>query len=371
MSQYDYMNNIGYAPDLKFKMEMAAYRKEQDDLARQKATDAQVTLGLQNRDAYLAKNRWPDFKGGTLYRRDGVASVFANTPQGQQLAEEGGFTLKAPPGKPGSGLLQHYTGSTQVPLAAGQQEMINTVRSLLDGSQGNLKQLLSGTPNWGQFESGIAEPMRQSLQTVVQPKVNEAYSGSGTGSSFFSGARQNEQQNQSNALQSELAKLRYQEQQGATANSVQAMGQLTGLNSILSMETANDVDNMARQIATHYSNQGLTAQQAGIDLQNFLASLTQQGQEFDQDMQNRKFSLSEMLAEHQMNAPSGGGGGRTTQTVIPPSNWGMNNIDQENQNFFARAAENNKSYAQKDKEYEDAQKVKLASAKSGKDWWNT
>lgn len=193
--------------------------------------------------------------------------------------------------------LQQYTQPTAVPLAAGQQEMITTVRNLLNGSQGNLRQLLSGTPNWGQFESGIAEPMRQSLQNVVQPKVNEAYSGSGTGSSFFSGARQNEQQNQSNALQTELAKLRYQEQQGATANSLQAMGQLTGLNSILSMETANDIDNMARAIATHYQNQGLTAQQAGIDLQNTIQRMNQQNQTFNQGLAAEELGLKALATQ--------------------------------------------------------------------------
>lgn len=189
--------------------------------------------------------------------------------------------------------LQHYTQPTDVPLGAEQRQLIDYLGGELSNPNSSLRQVLSGTPNWGQFQSGIAEPMQRAYQEQALPGINNQYSGSGTGSSFFSGARQNEQQDAQNKLQQNLAQLRYQEQQGATTNMLGALGQMPAINSVLADVTTNDKANMTRKLETYYKNQGLTSDQARADLASFQATVQQQDLLAKQAMEKSRFGLQQ------------------------------------------------------------------------------
>jgi hypothetical protein len=198
--------------------------------------------------------------------------------------------------------LQQYTGDTTVSLTSEQQNTIDLANSLVTGSYGNYRQLLSGEPNYGQLDLGVIQQGRTNLREQVLPQLSEIYSGGAYGGDYNTGARQDAQ---AQAVYSNFENentLRYQAQQQATANSLSALGLLPSLMGIENVELQNEIANLERTINVHYKNQGLTAQDIQFDLQAQQMAISQGLGEAQVDLQSQQLALMERQYEDQLQA---------------------------------------------------------------------
>lgn len=191
--------------------------------------------------------------------------------------------------------LQTYSGATDVPLTQGQQAMGDLVTQLASGSYGNLRQMLSGTPDWGSFQRGVVDPMQRQFKNETIPGIQEAYSGGPYGSNYWSGTRAKAQAGAQNQLNDALAQARYQELAAAKNRGLQAAQTLPGLNSVLQGQAQQMADNLSRQISVHYQNQGLSQQQFTNDMSRLTALLSMSNQDL-QAQELRSGDLRSLLA---------------------------------------------------------------------------
>lgn len=224
-------------------------------------------------------NRWfsPELASQLVHKMGFIEGFRPNSSNGSNSGSGTGGANLNPGVQTGSGIInegariQQVTdenllpvqAATNVELGAEQRQLIDLLSGYLGNENSGLRKLLSGTPDWGQFQSGVAEPLMSAQQEQVAG-INNQFSG--TGSSFFSGARERSVDESNNKLQQALAQLRYQESQNAKTNMLSAIDRLPAINEILNDVTANDTANMERALETFYKNQGLTAEQARADL---------------------------------------------------------------------------------------------------------
>ena len=204
----------------------------------------------------------------------------------------------------GSLQLDRYTGNTQVPLTPELQQTIDLITQMITDPNSNYRSLLSGKPDYGQLERGVLTPARRELLEQIIPSIGEAYSGGPYGGGYNTGARRDAQMGAANEFAETSAKVRADEAGKAKDRSMQAMSMLPSFAGIQDIELQNDIANKEREIATHYANQGLTAQEFQADMQEMEMALKRSGLNLQSAMFEWQQSQANLNRQDQLNAIS-------------------------------------------------------------------
>lgn len=153
----------------------------------------------------------------------------------------------------------------RVEMTQEEQNAVQLANSLLTGQYGNLKQLLSGTPDMGLLEQAVLDPSRRNLKEQVIPGIEQAFSGGPYGGSYNSGARReavsraysDEATRRAQAMQAETALAK---QLGLEATKVvPALAEVAG--------TGRRVEegNVTREMQATIANMEARFKEAGLD----------------------------------------------------------------------------------------------------------
>jgi len=201
----------------------------------------------------------------------------------------------------GSLVLDKFEGETDVPLSAGDQELMSLVRNLVSGETGGFRDALSGDPSLGHAESLINIGKTQ-LRENVLPQVRDVFSGSPLGSGFNTGARREAEEKAILNNFEQNQQIRAQAFQQATQDQFQAMGMLPGMANVLAQERTNEIMNKERELMTHYKNQGLSVSEFQGDMQVAQLSLQEDMFEFQQDQFRTQLKQMEEAKDQAANA---------------------------------------------------------------------
>jgi len=169
---------------------------------------------------------------------------------------------------------QPYRGETSVNLTPGQQDTINLVNQLISGQTGQFRGMLEGQQNRGLLEAGVIEPAYQELTQRVLPGLATQFSGGPYGAGYNTGARVAAQREAVSTFSNQAMALRYQEANNALQRALQAGAQLPAYFGIQDTERINALQNLEREITTHFQNQNLSVATAQANL-GFVNSLLQ------------------------------------------------------------------------------------------------
>jgi len=174
---------------------------------------------------------------------------------------------------------KNYSGSLgrvspkDVQLTPEEQTAVALVNSLMTGQYGNLKQLLSGTPDMGLLEMAVLGPSRRNLQEVIIPGIEQQFSGGPYGGSYNTGARRetvaraysDEATRRAQAMQAETALAK---QMGLEATKV-----LPALTQISGLERQVQEGNEGRRMQASLANMEARFKEMGLNEQALKRSM--------------------------------------------------------------------------------------------------
>lgn len=250
----------------------------------------------------------------TTWAGGNAGNLTKSSPSGANPEGSSGGYSEASEGSSGGGFMKdsglelaRYLENTDVQLTPYERNILDLVNQLVTGEYGNYKQMLSGTPDWGQLEQGVINPARQQLMNQTLPQIKDIASQSPYGAGYNTGATKAAQAGALSDFSNMYGQVRYQASEQAKAQSLQAMGLLPTFENIQAVERLNEIANVERAIGVHYRNQGLSVEEFNADMQ-FTNSVIQDEQfgesmEFNRerlDLERERFAFDQEMFNMQM-----------------------------------------------------------------------
>lgn len=153
----------------------------------------------------------------------------------------------------------------KVEMTQEEQNAVQLANSLMTGQYGNLKQLMTGTPDMGLLEQAVLDPSRREFREKVIPGIEQAFSGGPYGGSYNTGARREMQSRAYSDQQTLEARARQAEIDKAKVLGLEASKMIPALTEVAGTGRRVEEGNVSREIQASVANMEARYREAGLD----------------------------------------------------------------------------------------------------------